>query len=176
MLAKISATITIQANAPANPVITINGDTLLASNANQYQWFYSADSISYTAVSGATGQQLIVPATGYYYVQIADANGCTSNSATQYINVTSVLKIGAEDEITVHPNPSRDGKFFVLYNKSTSAISYKVYDAKAGLKLAGKFSNNLSGERGMIDLSNYPAGIYYLELNESKQTYKLVKQ
>jgi len=77
--------------------------------------------------------------------------------------------------ISVYPNPS-DGKFmFELPAKNNGAIDLVIYNS-LGQEV---YSNNKAAKYLLVDLSNYPAGLYFFRINssvESVATGKLVKQ
>lgn len=90
-----SAAVDVTENPTPHPTIQASGDlvfcepktlTLTASAAVSYQW-----SVNGHDIDGATGQTLVVSASGTYTVTVVDGNGCT----------------GASDPTTVvvHPNP-----------------------------------------------------------------------
>ncbi|MBL0046693.1 MAG: hypothetical protein IPP32_01140 [Bacteroidetes bacterium] len=128
LLAKSSTTISVLTNAPSIPTISIINDTLQASVANQYQWYYSSDSVNYTSILGAIQQTYVVPQSGYYYIKITDASGCSSNSLTQYVNITDVLSISGLTSISIRPNPSNEGKFYLRAAVAGIRPEWKVYN------------------------------------------------
>ncbi len=178
VLAKVSNPVQITVTTPAPALITVLTDTLFASTALQYQWFYSNDSINFSPVANASQQNLLVPQTGYYFVQTADIDGCTSNSNPVYVNVTSIIEMFDFAGITIHPNPSQDGKYYITRSSSMFPLNWKVISV-LGKVVAQKQSDEVNSNAIQhIDLSQAASGIYYLELSlgEAIKTIKLVKQ
>ncbi|WP_314241419.1 T9SS type A sorting domain-containing protein [Empedobacter tilapiae] len=77
--------------------------------------------------------------------------------------------LGLEDinklEFSIYPNPTTD---FVTLTSKESIVSYQVYDM--GGKLLSKL-NKLDKKEAKIDFSNYPKGIYVLNIKTDKRTY-----
>lgn len=61
---------------PSIPLITENGINLVSSSNSGNQWY-----LNNTAIAGATGQTYSPGASGTYYVQVTNSNGCSENSA-----------------------------------------------------------------------------------------------
>jgi len=102
----------------------------------------------------------------YYRLKQTDFDGNYTYSEIIPISI-------AELSFTIHPNPSKDGYFYI--NNLESAKGIKVVDALG--RVLKKFSdikkNNLE-----IDLSNYKKGMYYLVITASNSsvTEKIVIQ
>ena len=60
---------------PAEPTITPNVDTLVASKAQTYQWYFNN-----VPLDGETSRKLETEEKGEYKVRITDQNGCSSAS------------------------------------------------------------------------------------------------
>lgn len=178
VLSKVSAPIFITVNIPAQAGILVQSDTLLSTPASQHQWFYSADSITYSAIGGATQQNYIVPISGYYYVQTTDGNGCNSSSFPVYINVTAVDELSNTFGLTLKPNPSFDGYFYLNASEELVQLEWKIYTLSGSLVSKGVENKLAARKNATINLSSQPAGTYYLELksNLKHQTVTLIKQ
>jgi minor extracellular serine protease Vpr len=61
---------------PSIPLITENGINLVSSSNSGNQWY-----LNNTPIAGATGQTYSPSASGTYYVQVTNSNGCSENSA-----------------------------------------------------------------------------------------------
>ena len=157
---------------------TLQNDTLISSSANQYQWFYSNDSLTYSQVAGAIQQIYSVGLTGYYYVQITDSSGCQSVSLPVYINLTSVKSIHSFDGISIRPNPSNDGRFYLKGFKTNITLEWKVYTILGDIVAQSKESKVAVNASQLINISTQPPGVYYLQLktNSETSTMKLLKQ
>ncbi len=62
--------------AQPSPVITQNANTMSSSSSTGNQWY-----LNNTPIAGATGQTFSPTASGTYYVQVTNSNGCSENSA-----------------------------------------------------------------------------------------------
>jgi photosystem II stability/assembly factor-like uncharacterized protein len=92
------------ATTPAVPTITRSNDTLTATAAASYQWFFNGQPIT-----GATSQKYkAVQGTGGYAVRVTNAAGCSATSAVFNYQPSSVAQWGAAQGWTVHPNPAKD--------------------------------------------------------------------
>ncbi|MCK4661406.1 MAG: PKD domain-containing protein [Bacteroidales bacterium] len=116
---------------------------------------------------------------GTYPVQLIASNDC--NSDTLLINVpvylTDISDIESVETINVFPNPS-NGFFNVELSLSKySDITILIFDV-VGNKLIIKEFENVKYLRENIDISNYPAGIYYLKVmsGNNQKVKRIVKQ
>jgi hypothetical protein len=98
---------------------------------------------------------------GTYTVTATDAaTGCfaTSNSVT--------IKDSVSGRLFIYPNPNK-GKFQVrYYNSSPTAVvrSINVFDSKGARVFYQKFTATAIYERMDVDLTDYAAGVYVVEL------------
>ncbi len=94
-----------------------------------------------------------------------------------YIPVdTSVItqnKSSSSTTVKIYPNPS-DGVFYFNLNELVDAESWKVYDLNGKVIL----SKHLDKRSGVIDLGDYQAGVYLLQIvtNEGIKSQKLIKK
>lgn len=142
------------------PIISQNGQTLsTAVVGDQYQWLLDGNEIV-----GANQQDYVVSQNGAYQVQVTFADGCSNVSAVFNVNSNS---IGEEALVvyTISPNPS-EGRYYIK-NDSNKLFELTVYAAQGG-KIATQKTNSL------IDLSEFEAGIYFVELE--KHMYRLFKK
>lgn len=77
--------------------------------------------------------------------------------------------LGLEDlskvEFSIYPNPTTD---FVTLSSKESIVGYQVYDMGGKLLTETK---KMDKKETKIDLSNYPKGIYLLNIKTDKRTY-----
>jgi RHS repeat-associated protein len=76
-----------------NPVAFTVGTGSGGSGAYTYQWQQSSDNVSFTNISGATGQSYLPPAAAatIYYRVVTQSNGPTVNSASAAVIITACL-------------------------------------------------------------------------------------
>lgn len=147
----VSDTVQILFYSPVIALINASNDTLRASAAVGYQWFFEGNELN-----GATAQTHIATQDGNYSVEITDANGCTARSADFYYSITGTGDLQLENIPEVIPNPASS---FVIYLRTTSSTSkYSLYDTTG--KLVGVGSTK--GPRTPIDISYLSPGVYFV--------------
>ena len=141
--------------APAVPVISHTGDSLMSTPAVSYQWYFNSVSIP-----GATDQIYIASAIGDYTVQTTDSNGCTSLSAPLFFNPNGIVNSEAGSISVFEANnivfvQLNDTKFLGGEIKIFNALGRNVY------------SSIVNAEMLQIDLNQMEAGIYLLAIDKS---------
>jgi hypothetical protein len=151
---------------PPSPVsITVKGDTLTAYGHTSYQWFFNN-----APISGATGDQYIVPAHGFYFVQVTDTNGCKATSQPVSIIMTGIGEM--EDAgIQVYPNPSANGWQLTVDSKYIGS-TLEIYNTEGRLVFQSEIRNSQS--EITLDIST---GVYFLRISsgDGSVVKKLVK-
>ena len=154
---------------PPFPAITVDGAVLTSSPADAYQWQFNSEDIP-----GATNQSYTVTQSGFYTVQVFDANGC-KNSASVTVTLTGVEALFAAAGIKVFPNPS-SGTFNI---QSTTAIpgilNIQITNALGQVV----YYREIKGDAPLtetVDLSREPVSVFVLQINMKGQslTRKLV--
>jgi hypothetical protein len=151
---------------PAVPVITAVVDTLFASGSGPFQWYLNGN-----AISGATGSYYVVTANGNYSVMVTDVNGCESASLPYIFTTVGIGQISA-GSFNVFPNPS-NGLYVVTFTENASGNNYVIHEVAGKLIQSGK----LNSSNSKLDISEVPAGIYFLTISNStsSEVIKLVK-
>lgn len=168
-----SVTITVLGN-PSVPTIARGTDTLYClAAATTYQWYLNG-----SPIPGATSQNYIFTVNGTYYVEVSNAQGCTTVSTTITVSDVSVHDLSAsESNLMVYPNPFND-QFTVEFNiDQTEQLKVNL------LNIQGQviYSDELRGFKGNykknIDLNSFANGIYQLQVitDGSVVTRKVVK-
>lgn len=143
--------------------------TALADGA-QYQWLNC--NTNYSKIAGATGQTYIATAVGKYAVEVTEGL-CTDTSVCMEIKDLRVDNKTLENQLSVYPNPA-NGQFTILSSQSLNNASIKISNA-IGETILQK--NNVFGSSTSFDISNYPNGIYFIEITERENSgrVKLIK-
>ena len=163
---------------PSPQGITQSGDTLIANQgAVSYQWYLNG-----SLISGATDYFYVAQASGDYYVVATDGNGCEVEAAIFNViaGVQSTVDRGAW---TIFPNPVTENLSVISYQLSGAATLISLYNVLG--ETVSTFQPKTStvvtsgiNLRATIDVSQLPAGMYYLELIYGSKSYrtKFVKQ
>lgn len=75
------------------------------------------------------------------------------------------------NSVTIYPNPSPDGKYYIISHNETSILSYYIFN------LDGRLLEHNTSQTSNIDITSYPSGIYLIQI-ETQQgftTKKLIK-
>lgn len=140
---------------PLPPVsISVNGDTLIAHNANTYQWFRNG-----TSINGAVDSVFIVAQAGTYSVAVTDGNGCQATS--NGIVISTIENLGSEFDFKIYPNPSSSNlQLSVCDNLIGEEIL--VFNVEGKLLLKEKLMNTITNLKTM----NFNSGVYFLKVKE----------
>ncbi|MFT3981796.1 MAG: GEVED domain-containing protein [Ferruginibacter sp.] len=159
----------------ARPVLTVSANPYTAIYPGQtttlavassttapaagYQWYRNG-----VAVSGATANTLVVDIDGLgeYTVDVVDANGC-GNAVTPSITISEAQN----DILFIYPSPN-SGQFQVRYYSQAGNTALprvlNVYDSKGARVYSKQYSITVPYTRMDVDMSNFSAGIYLVEL------------
>ncbi len=142
--------------APPIPVITINGDVLVSSEAATYQWYRNGN-----LISGATQQAYTPSQKGIYVVRVTDASNChfSYSSGKAFTVTTSVEENLKLEKINIYPNPTQG-----ILNIDMPASELKksmVFD------LHGRFLF-YDGPTPTLNLSRLENGIYVIKILTSR--------
>ncbi len=164
----VNALPTVSVTTSGSLICTGQSATLTVSGANTYSWNTASTntSIVVSPVSNTT-----------YTVTGTDANNCSNFSViTQSVSLCTgfVTSSGVETrDIKIYPNPSKD-IFNVRCDCFDNSSSYRIYNALGQLMIEQKLFSITT----QIDLSKYPAGLYYLKINtqNGEEITKLLKE
>ncbi len=129
--------------------------TLEATVGIAHQWFLDG-----VEISGATGDQLTVTATGYYTVMITSAYGCTALSDPLLVSDVAVTESDALAPIVI-PNPFTQ-RTRVILNTTLSSLDQVVL-----VDLHGRVLRTYQGSglrEVLIERGDLPAGIHVLRI------------
>lgn len=142
--------------APAIPAISLSADTLYASPATTYQWYFNG-----YLVAGANDQFYVATTPGNYKVRITDANGCVFRYSDDfhYTIPAGVHENNLSNTYSIYPNPSK-GIVNIKNTNPNDDFEIFVTDHIGAILLNEKNKNS-------IDLSKYPNGIYFVTLINS---------
>jgi hypothetical protein len=128
---------------------------------------------SYTWSTGETSTTISVNQTGVYWVEVANANGCTG-SDTIYVEIwpTGVEEMNTLTGVSFYPNPARDMINFEI-NTDIDELNVTITDVKGAIVANATF---LNGGNASMDVANLSAGVYTLNMksDELNATQRLV--
>ena len=78
-------------------------------------------------------------------------------------------------DLKVFPNPTTENLTINLTSQGTNSLDYEIIDTNGKLFKAGKGMGNETN----IDVSSFPAAIYFLKIknqNQEIKTYKIIKK
>lgn len=142
---------------PTSVITESNGQLFSSVSGVSYQWYLDGNSIS-----GANSSVYTPSATGNYTVEVFFTEGCSTLS-DPYIFTPSTSGIPEEQsKVNLFPNPTNG----IVQIESENPVNTAVYN------LTGELILSVSGTN-MIDLTNQPAGIYFLTIDKIR--YRVVK-
>jgi murein DD-endopeptidase MepM/ murein hydrolase activator NlpD len=140
-------------------VVTQQGIVLTAQTVGAtYQWLDCGNHFS--PIKGATNQIYIASTDGLYSVAVT-VNGCSDTSTCYTVSTVGVSSIPSQFGVHIYPNPTT-GKLWID-SKSQTISDLKIYN------VLGKniFSYDPLHPTSEIDLSEQPAGLYYVIMNSA---------
>lgn len=169
-------TLDLTINKVSNDTITLDGDTLTASNTQaSYVWLDCNNNNS--PLVGETNQTYIASSSGNYAVQLTE-NNCldTSNcTAVTIVDTTGVgiLETDFSKSFNIFPNPTT-GKFSIATDKNYPSINVTIYDANGKITESTTIEEIPSFD---IKLKGAP-GVYFIniESGRNKAVFQLVKE
>lgn len=145
--------------APNIPVISEEGNQLVCSLADTYQWYRNGN-----LIEGATEQTLSPEDDGIFVVRITSGAGCVFrySSGYQYSLNTGMTAIAQKNVPHIYPNPVKDRLYIEL--KDGDADYIKVLD------LTGRFHINKTKTKE-IDTSGLQPGTYLVSIITGNKIY-----
>jgi len=164
---------------PPPPIVTVlNGDTLVSSYGNAYQWFFNGNPIA-----GATDSFYLPVQGGTYSVRITDTLGCTSISSGVLITALFSNK-NLIQSIHIYPNPVGDELIIQTSEIADKDVSVEIYNV-FGEKVFAQNCELKAKSYGLkIDVSSLAKAVYFIHLtckdivgnNGEKWMRKFVKE
>lgn len=146
-------------------------DNLVASveDADSYQWFYE-----YEPIPNANGFSYKPTRPGTYFVTITVDN-CNSTSELFGYNLTATERGNLSASMTVAPNPVAESMQFKFDNPLMGQYGIFLTDMQGKRIKIAEGTKEIFGLRQTLNLRQFPAGIYVLEIRIGNQMgYKKV--
>jgi hypothetical protein len=115
--------------AGSTPTITVHNDTLIATNADHYQWLLNGN-----ILPGDTFQTLVTSMPGHYQVATSNASGCGGISAVANYLISSINEVAGTGSFRIIPNPS-DGNFQLRFTgvSANAPVALRIFDVSGKL-------------------------------------------
>jgi hypothetical protein len=147
----------------SNTATTQSGTQLSASATGAtYQWLTCSP---FTLIAGATNQTYTATTNGDYAVIVTE-NGCTDTSNCMTVNSVGINDINTNNLVTISPNPTHSIFKIECPMNGAKVILYNSF----GQKL---LTSKIEKQSSLIDISQYPSGIYFAEIKDEKSTYRV---
>ena len=149
--------------APATPGIAINVNNLACTTTGTaYQWYLNGQPLSNSNSQFIYGWQ-----TGFYMVEVTDANGCKAKSALVSFTNNGIETITIE-KAQIMPNPNAGT--FVLNLNCPNSSTIQINDI-TGRVVLNQTQNSLNGLT-TIDLASQPEGLYMLTVKSGNKLWR----
>ena len=171
-----SITQTYTVTEPAPLVATVSASQTYILNASVVGGIppYSYSWVEQTQPSVELGilASYTVGANGIYYVVVTDANDCESTSnSTTFSEPTGTLDLISSIDLRVYPNPFRE-ETTVDFGQTISNATIRIVDVYGKLIELHELTNT---DKYIIQRANKARGVYFLEIETSKQYLKTIK-
>jgi hypothetical protein len=143
------------------PVISQNGNTLVASGGTYYYWSFGLNG---TII--AMAPTMLPQDTGYYYVATINQDGCQILSEP-FFYPESGAGISPKPDgiaINIYPNPVREKLHIEVTD--TGSFNYNILSSYGKVILSGK---EVAGGMATIDTSELSAGVYFVQVISGNQ-------
>lgn len=152
-----------------------NGDASLSIQVSggsgsgyTYQWDDPALSTG-TDITSVSGGRI-------YNVTVTDSEGCTKTFSSELVNI---WPISVEEELGItafkaYPNPARNEVFAEIEMDRAQTVTIAMYDQRGRIVFSKEIKNAINVVES-VNVSDYPAGIYSLQLttNEGSVSRKI---
>ena len=150
---------------PSTPEIIFNEGVLVATEGENYQWYYND-----VAINGANSQTYTPEESGFYSVSVTSEDGCKSFSNA--FNATlSIKEVDKDFSVSIFPNPSKGD---VTISSENGMISNLIIYDQLGQIV---FKSQNSGKKLLIPTSNFAVGLYLIkfEVGDTNMQRKFIK-
>ncbi len=157
---QLSARVTTNQTCSSNPSSTItesSGVLTSSISGTGYQWHLNG-----SAISGANSISYTPTSAGDYSVEVSFASGCPTTSAPFTFTPSSSAILENDQKINLYPNPTKG----ILFFGDEPLTKITLFDATGKVLL---LKQNVQS----IDLSEFPAGIYFVQIKGV--FYKVIK-
>ncbi|MDB4655864.1 T9SS type A sorting domain-containing protein, partial [Flavobacteriales bacterium] len=147
------------------PLVAQQGDSVVVTNGpfDSYQWFYNG-----APVPGATDYFHIPAASGNYFCEVTDENGCVGTSFNIEFTFTGIFNPEYAYDVDLYPNPTL-GRFTLEAELGKQIdVVLTLRDIAGREVMAPEQIINVSSIRRSFDISHLERGVYYVQLSTSE--------
>lgn len=148
--------------------IVSKGDTLIAEQADSYQWFFNGQ-----AIAGATSQTFIAKISGTYTVEIKKFGVTVTSPPFKHI-ITGIEDELLQRAISLVPNPTQSSCVLQLSNDYFGEVKISISNLLGQIVFQTVTNKNDVNLSQTIDLQSFANGVYLVQLQTSKG--KVVKK
>ncbi|MGN6491790.1 MAG: PKD domain-containing protein [Agriterribacter sp.] len=136
------------------PTITLQGNELVCSNADTYQWYKGG-----VLIPGATSKNYKPRGYGYYSVRVTvGSNGCVGEATFFFVPVGDIYL--GDIRVKATPNPGNGLAKLILSKLPSKPIKVSVYDRVGRLVMVSIIVNTVND----LNLTKFAKGEYFVEL------------
>lgn len=157
-------------SSPPTPTITLQGNQLVSSPANGYQWYLNG-----APLAGATQQAILPQAPGNYIVEVFGPDGCAALSQPFQLDLTGTSD--PEDisaTMRAFPNPTSGTLQIEMDNSILGDFTVEVRNALGQAVVQQQAEKRTERLSLPLDLSGLPDGLYMVSV--SHEQYRGVKR
>jgi len=146
----------------------VNSNSILGNGSISLSVTGGTGEYTYSWSNDATAASIEELEVGEYTVTVTDENGCSIEESFTIGGVTANAE-SLSNAIIIFPNPAKD---IIQIEHDKEAKLIQLYDAR------GKILNemNLDGSKSEINVSQLPAGLYFIKKDGDSQLYRFIKE
>jgi hypothetical protein len=143
---------------PTQPVhLSWDGFNLMADNYNAVRYIWYRDG---SATDTTTSYTYMPQASGDYFSEVTQENGCVVISDTLHVEITGIGRVN-DPGLNIYPNPG-SGHFTISFTNPVSLKEVKVFNTLGSLVYV--YNPETLRDQVEIDLSDQPEGIYLIQM------------
>ncbi len=164
--------VTVNPTPPA-PTITRAGNTLTASAAQSYQWYFNN-----SIIPNATRQNHTATQNGQYKVTITDIRGCKSTSAPLLVTIVSVERTSPTFNLHIYPDPNNGIVNVEVDLEQPTVVDIAITNMLGQRMIVVPRELPTTRYRKTISLESVPPGMYFITMQAGtlREVRKIVKQ
>lgn len=155
----------VTVNPLPNAPITVNSNQLSTDPGMTYTWYWDG-----FVVTGANSETISVNQGGYYWVEVADANGCSNVSDSVYMSLSGLHDL--DNSFEFYPNPVED---VLMINVEVNGTFNFILLNSLGQELI-RLEKGVQTGQNEIDLKDISKGIYLVRITDANGQITTIKK